>query len=136
MPRKPAEYNKDTHELRLLKINQYISRLKLVMGGTTGLLFFASSDLINTFEKAILVTFIFVNIIQGYISLVNFEDAKTDVEYKLSGNPALKLEKVGAGTWPTNHEKGFHRSTIIFLLLAILVFLGMWFNLINDWCSH
>lgn len=133
MARKAEEYNADTYELRLVKINQYLSRLKWVMGGTAGLLLFAGSDLITSFEKAILVTFVFVNIILGYISMVGFEDAKTDIEYKISGKPELKTSIVAVDSWPVDHEKEFRISTIIFLILALLVFIFMWINVIYNW---
>ena len=60
------EYSNDTYYLRLLMLQKYATRCKIVMGGATGLLFFSTSELIGDFLKIIAVILLFIIIGIGY----------------------------------------------------------------------
>ena len=119
--KEPGKFSTDTYDSRLIRLKQFTLRFKLVLGGTAGLLFFVGTDLINDWEKFILVIWVLLNLFFGYFALLAFEDAQLDIEYKLLRNEGKGSEQADGSRWPAKDERRYRYIALCLPVLAILL---------------
>ena len=129
------EHKGDTYYMRFLWLKKYVTRIKIVMTGTAGLLFFVASDLITDLEKIIATLIIIINLFIGYTALLGFDDAMVDIENKLNDNENMNNARViDSFLWPKTSETLYQFCLWLTALtaLALLVCMVVKFRIKNQ----
>jgi len=113
------EHIEDTYYMRFLWLRKYVTRIKIVMTGTAGLLFFVTSDLITDLEKIIATLIIIINLFIGYTALLGFDDAMVNIENKLNDNETMSKARIDSFLWPKTSESLYQFCLWLTALTAI-----------------
>ena len=120
-------HTEDRYFQRLLWLRKYETRIKIIMAGAAGLLFFIGSNLITDLLKLITIGSIFLILAVAYAALIWFDKAIVDVEYKLHGNEKIGDAQVNAAhLWPKLAVSFYFIALWLTILTALALFFCMW----------